>query len=122
MEGAREILEAIRHSELAAGRFRGLLHIVIGRKITRADGSVVSAGLTWRELAQLLKQVRWDRDYVRELGLDPQELPARDRQRFWYATITAAGVDSAQARADAEALIPQLTALGFQVGPPPRPG
>ncbi len=48
MDGIRELLEAARGHGLVTGHFRGLLHIVIGRKITRANGTVLSTGLTWR--------------------------------------------------------------------------
>jgi hypothetical protein len=94
MDGTRELLEAIRDNGLAAGRFRGVLHIAIGRKVTRPDGTVVSAGVTWRELARLLKQLRFDKDLVRELGADPEALAPRDRQRFWYSAIALARVDA----------------------------
>src|SRR6185312_8505293 len=87
MDSLRELLEAVRGQDLVRGRFRGLLHILVGRRITRADGSVVSSGMTWRDLAALFKRLRWDVEFVRELGLDPAALPPRDRQRLWYTAI-----------------------------------
>src|SRR5436305_102884 len=60
MDGIRELLEAARANNLVTGRFRGLLHITIGRTITKPDGSKLSSGLTWRSLATLLKTIRFD--------------------------------------------------------------
>src|SRR5579871_479306 len=79
MDSLREMLETVRARDEMRGRFRGLLHILVGRKITRADGTVISSGMTWRDAAALLKRVRWDREAVRELGLEPADLAPRDR-------------------------------------------
>jgi hypothetical protein len=122
MDRLREFLEAVRKQGAAQGHFRGLLHILIGRRITLADGTLVSGGMTWRELAALLKKHRWDREAVRELGLDPANLPPRDRQRFWYSAIAAAGVNSPAATAEADQLAAPLAALGYVVGPAPGAG
>src|SRR5262245_50267778 len=116
MDGVREFLEAVRQHQLAKGRFRGLLHLLIGRKITRTDGTLISSGLTWRQLSEALKLVRWDREQVRELGLNPDDLPPRDRQRYWYTAIASARVDSTEARAEANKIIQSLTELGYKVG------
>jgi hypothetical protein len=118
MEGIREVLEAARDRGLAVGRFRGLLHIAIGRRISK-DGKPVSAGLTWRELAPILKDLRYDRELAREFGADPDTLAPRDRERFWYSAISMAHVDSPEATAEAESLIPELKKLGYVVGPNP---
>ncbi len=117
MEGAREFLEQVRQHHLIKGYLRGLLHALIGRTISRADETVLSKGLTWRELAELLKQIRFDRELVRELGLDPDELPPRDRQRFWYSVIAAAQVDSPEAAAAADKLARKTTAIGYVIAP-----
>src|SRR5687767_15881564 len=85
MDGLREFLEAVREHGLVAGNLRGLFHVAIGRRISRPDGTVVSAGVTWRELANLLKGIRFDKDLVSEVGGNPEELSPRDRQRFWYS-------------------------------------
>lgn len=119
MDGTRELLEAVRDHGLAAGRFRGVLHIAIGRRVTRPDGTVVSAGVTWRELAALLKLARYDKELVRELGADPEVLAPRDRQRFWYSAIALGRVDAPEALAQAEQLVEPLKELGFVVGPVP---
>ena len=119
MEPLREFLNAVRHHGTARGNLLGLLHILIGRRITRADGAPVSGGMTWRELAMLFKQLRWDREVVRELNLDPADLPPRDRERFWYTAIAQAGVGSATAKAAGDRLVAPLQALGYVVGPAP---
>lgn len=120
MDGIREFLEKLRQAQLVAGEFLGLLHIVIGRRITRGDGTVVSTGITWRELANLLRNLRWDKDLVKELGLDPQALPPRDRVRYWYSAIAQAKVDSPAARESAARLAAKLVALDYHIGPPPK--
>lgn len=119
MDGLREFLGQMRDRNLAAGHFRGLLHIAIGRRITTTSGQLVSAGATWRELALLLKVLRFDKDLVIEVGADPEELAPRDRQRFWYSAIALARPDSPDATADAEKLIPLIKPLNYVVGPPP---
>ena len=119
MDRLREFLEAVQQQGAAQGHFRGLLHILIGRRVSLVDGTLVSGGMTWRELAALLKKLRWDREAVRELGLDPADLPPRDRQKFWYSAISQAGVTSAEASAAADALAKSLRALGYVVGPAP---
>ena len=119
MDSLREMLETVRAKDIARGRFRGLLHILVGRRITAADGTLVSAGMSWRDTAALLKRLRWDREAVRELGLDPAQLPPRDRERYWYTAIARAGIDSPQAVAEANQLVKSLKALGYIVGPAP---
>jgi hypothetical protein len=119
MESLRELLEAVRGSDVVQGRFRGLLHILVGRRVTREDGTVVSAGMTWRDVAALLKRLRWDREMVRELGIDPSHLAPRDRERFWYTAISRAGIDSPEAVATADQLVEPLKKMGFVVGPAP---
>ncbi len=118
MEGAREFLEAVRSHQLIKGHFRGLLHIMVGRKITREDGSPVCAGLTWRQLSELLKLMRWDREWISELGLQVDALPPRDRQRFWYSAIVGARIDGADAAAGADRLAVRVKSLGYIVSPP----
>jgi hypothetical protein len=119
MDRLRQFLRAVKDQGVAQGRFLGLLHILIGRRLALADGTVVSQGLTWRALASELRQIRWDPESARELGLDPAKLPPRDRQRFWYTAISQSGVDSDKARADADVLTPELRKLGYEVGPAP---
>lgn len=119
MDSLRELLEVVRERDLARGHLRGLLHLVVGRRISRADGTLISAGTTWRDLSALLKRLRWDRESVRELGLNPAELAPRDRERFWYTAIARAAIDSPPAVADAEHLVKALAELGYVIGPAP---
>jgi hypothetical protein len=121
MDRLREFLEAVRKHGAAQGNFRGLLHILIGRRVALPDGTVISGGMTWRALAGEFKKARWDREAVRELGLNPTDLPPRDRQRFWYTAIAQAGVHSPEAAAAGDRLVEPLRSLGFVVGPAPRP-
>lgn len=119
MDSLGELLDAVRERDIVQGRFRGLLHILVGRRITRTDGTLVSAGMTWRDVSTLLKRLRWDREAVRELGIDHATLAPRDRERFWYAAIARAGIDTAEAVASAEELVPLLRELGYEIGPAP---
>jgi hypothetical protein len=120
MDRLREFLEAVSQHGVAQGNLRGLMHVLIGRRISLADGTPVSTGMTWRQLAAVLKKQRWDREAVRELGLDPANLPPRDREKFWYAAIAQAGVGSAAASAAGDQLVAPLRALGYEVGAAPR--
>jgi hypothetical protein len=122
MDRLREFLNTVRERGLGEGNFLGLLHILIGRRVSLADGSLVSAGLTWRSAATLLKRARWNREAVREIGLNPAALPPRDRQRFWYTAVSQAGVDSAEARAAGDRLARELAKAGYQIGPAPGGG
>jgi hypothetical protein len=117
MEPLRDFLDAVRQAGFATRDFLGLLHLLIGRRIRLADGTEVSLGLTWRQAAELLKDVRWPTEDVRLLELDPAKLPARDRQRFWYVAIGRAGVHSPEAAASADRLVEPLKKLGYLVGP-----
>jgi hypothetical protein len=119
MDRLREFLEVIRTQDVARKNFRGLLHVLIGRRITLDDGTEVSAGLTWRELAALLRDIRWDREVVRELGVDPEELPPRDRHRFWYNAISHAQVASPEAREAGDRLAEAVRPLGYTVSAAP---
>jgi hypothetical protein len=119
MDVLREFLGDLKRHGYAQGNFLGLLHVLIGRQIRGADGALISSGLTWRELADLLKRTRWDREVVRELGLDPAALPPRDRQRYWYQAIAQVRLDSAQATEAGDRLAQALRSAGYLVSPAP---
>lgn len=121
MERLREFLDLVRTQGLAAGRFRGVCHVAVGRRILDQAGQLVSAGITWRELSVLLKDLRYEKELVAELGVDPDDLAPRDRQRFWYSAIALARPDSAEARAEAELVVAAVKPFGYVVGPPPAP-
>jgi len=119
MDQLADFLEEVKRQGITRGQLRGLLHILIGRRITKEDGTSVSEGLTWREAAAQLKRTRWDTEAVKELGLNPADLPVRDRERFWYASIALAGVDTAEATASGDRVARALGALGYVIGPAP---
>ncbi len=114
MDGPRPVLELVRDRNLAVGRLRGFFHLLIGRTLSR-DGTVLSTGASWRELAHWLKLLKFDRELVRELEADPDTLSPKDREKFWYAAIAMAKVDSPQARREADELAGLLVPLGFIV-------
>jgi hypothetical protein len=119
MDGVQSFLDELRRQGLVEGHFLGLIHVLIGRRITRTDGSLVSPGLTWRQLADILKSLRWAKEAVREIGLNPADLPPRDRQRFWYTAISQAKVDSAAATAAGDRLAAAVKPLGYVVSAAP---
>ena len=121
MDRLAALLELVRDRGLVAGHFRGLCHVVIGRRVTGVAGEPVSAGVTWRELSALLRDLRFDKNLVTEVGANPDDLAPRDRQRYWYSAIALARPDSVEARVQADALIAALAQLGYAVGPPPAP-
>jgi hypothetical protein len=120
MDGLREFLTNLKRHGYAEGNFLGLLNVLIGRRVQLVAGAVVSTGLTWRQLAEMLKRMRWDKEAVRELGLDPATLPPRDRQRYWYLAIGQARVDSPEAEKAGDRLAAVLRAAGYEVGPAPE--
>jgi hypothetical protein len=119
MDRVRQLLDDVKTRGLAQGNFLGLLNVLIGRRIALADGTPVSAGLTYRELAAQLKRVRWEREAAAELGVAPSSLPPRDRERYWYQAIALARVDSPPATAAGDRLAEHLRAAGYEVGPAP---
>ncbi len=120
MDALSTLLDSLKKGEQTVGHLRGFLHVFVGRTITRtSDKAVVSKGLAWRELAGLLKKLRWDPDAVKELGLEPEDLPPRDRERYWYMAILQAKVDSATAIEAGNKFAKVLDRLGYDVGPAP---
>lgn len=116
MDLLRLFMRTLQENGLLAGRFRGLLHVLIGRRITAEDGTVISTGMTWRAVAELLRGMRWDREAVRELDLDPDDLPPRDRQRYWFLAINQANVTGPQAISQADELRTLARPLGYEIG------
>ena len=121
MDRLTALLETIHARGLAHGRFRGLCHLAVGRRITTISGDLVSPGVTWRELSVLLRDLRFDKNLVTEVGADPDDLAPRDRQRFWYSAIALAHPNSPEARIEADDLALSIAELGYVVGPPPAP-
>lgn len=121
MDGTRTLLEVLLNHGLAEGRLRGVFHLAIGRRVTSDDGSVLATGVTWRELAGLLKDLKYQKEWVRAFGVDPDTVAPRDKEKFWYHAIAMAKVDSVEARAEADQLTALLRPLGWVVGPPPTP-
>lgn len=119
MDARQEFLEHVKELGLVRGHFLGLLNLLIGRRIEKAGGALISVGSTWREVAALLKKVRWDKDAVLELSLDPHDLPPRDRERFWFSLIAQSQVDSEEAVRTGDALAEELHRAGYVVGPAP---
>jgi beta-phosphoglucomutase-like phosphatase (HAD superfamily) len=116
MDGVVQLLELARQQGWQRTHLRGLWHLAIGRALHDAQGRLLSPGSTWRELANILKQLKYDRDLVLTLGLDPESLLAKDRDKFWYYAIAATKLDTPEARQQADELKAQLAPLGIIVG------
>lgn len=114
MDALSTLLDVLKDNGQTQGNFLGFLNVLIGRTITR-DKVIVCKGISWRELAGWLKKVRWNPEAVRELGLEPDDLPPRDRQRYWYAAIAHAKVDSAAAQKAGDKYAAVLAGLGYEV-------
>lgn len=119
MDALQAFLEELKGLKVADGHLLGLLHILIGRTISTMDGKVISKGMTWRELANNLKKVRWPKDAVREIGLEADDLAPRDREKMWYLAISRARVASQEARIAGDKLGELLHPHGYQIGPAP---
>lgn len=119
MDRLSQFLVDIRRNGLAAGQFRGLLNVLIGRRIEADDGTVVSKGLTWREAAALLKKHRFDKNLAQELEIDTRLLPPRQREKYWYAAIGMGQIDSPLARLQGDQIAKAAKALGYTIGPAP---
>jgi hypothetical protein len=115
MDALSMLLEPLKKDTRIQKHFLGLLHVLIGRRISTADGQVISSGLSWRDLAAKLKKLRWDPEAARELDITVEDLPPRDRQRYWYLAISRAQVDSAAALASAHEVANTLRDLGYVV-------
>jgi hypothetical protein len=114
MDALSTFFDTVKKSGQTEGNILGFLHILIARTISK-DKTTVSRGLSWRELAGWLKKVRWDPEAVRELGLDPEDLPPRDRQRYWYSAIMHAKVDGPDAMKAGDRFAKTLRELGYEV-------
>ena len=115
----RQFLGEVKQRGLGAGNFLGLLNVLIGRRIAHDDGTLVSHGLSYRELAAHLKRVALGARRRARAGRRPASLPPRDRERYWYQAIVQAHVDSPEATAAGDRLAKQLRAVGYDVGPAP---
>ncbi len=120
MDALSPLFDQLKKGGQTQGNFLGFLHVFIGRTITRkSDKTIISKGLAWREMAGWLKKVRWDPESVRELGIDPDTLPPRDRQRLWYSAITQAKVNTSAAISAGDRFAEVLGMLGFDVSAAP---
>jgi hypothetical protein len=120
MDALPLFFDFLKKKSLTKGNFLGFLHVLIGFKILLPDKSLISPGLGWREVASWLRKTRWDPEAVRELGQDPDSLPPRDRQRFWYGAIARAAVDSSAAVEAGKQFADILRANGYLVEAPAK--
>jgi hypothetical protein len=119
MDRLSQFVLDVRRNALAPGQFRGLLNVLIGRRIEATDGTLISSGQTWRSVAALLKKHRFDKKLAFELEIDVKSLPPRQRERYWYSAISLGAVDSAAARAQGDQIAIAAKALGYTIGPAP---
>ena len=88
MDELRDFLDTVTEHGLAVDRFRGLLFVLIGQRIQKADGTPVSAGMNWRPLRASLSNIAGIGRRFARLGIDPSELAPRDREKYWYPAIS----------------------------------
>lgn len=119
MDRLSQFILDIRRNVLRPGQFRGLLNVLVGRRVDAADGTLISNGQTWRTVAALLKKHRFDKKLAMELDIDVKSLPPRQRDRYWYAAIGQGAIDSAAARAQGDQIAIAAKALGYTIGPAP---
>jgi hypothetical protein len=112
--------QTLKKTGFTQGHFLGFINVLVGRRINRSDGTLISGGMGWRELANWLKKNRWDPEAVRELGQDPDALPPRDRYRFWFSAIAMAGIDSPAASEAGDRFAEVLKKHGYEVGAAPK--
>ena len=117
MDALIDLFDLIKTKHLAAGNFLGFLNVFIGRRVSGPNGALLSAGFTFRELATWLKKVRWDPEQVHELGKNPDDLPLRDRQRYWFVAICSVRVDSPAAQKAGDIFAVALMEQGYVIVP-----
>lgn len=115
MDSLPKLFDLIKKKALATGNFLGFIYVFVGRRVKLGDGTLVSKGMTWRELSTWLKKLRWDPEAVRELNLDPDSLPPRDRERFWYTAISRADIGSTRASEAGDKFAAVLRQHGYEV-------
>ena len=121
MDALSKLLDELKDGGQTQGNFLGFLHVLIGRTIKHhKDGEIVSKGMSWRDLAQCLKKIRWDPEVVREIGLEPEDLPPRDRLRFWYGAVAHAKVVSSAAVKAGDRFADVLRGMGYDVSATPE--
>ena len=115
MDALIQLFDLIQTKQLANGNLLGMLNVLIGRKITGPKGNVLSSGFAFRDLAAWLKKTRWDPNHAKEIHSGTDALPPRDRQRYWFAVICQAQVDSEEAKKAGERFAAILAKEGYMV-------
>ena len=115
MDALIQLFDLVQTKQLAHGNLLGMLNVLIGRRITSPKGSVIANGFAFRDLAAWLKKARWDPDHAKEINSGTDALPPRDRQRYWFAVICQAQVDSAEAKKAGDQFAAALAKEGYTV-------
>ena len=68
MDALQEFLDDLKRHGLDQGHLLGLFNVLIGRRVARADGTVVSNGLTWRELSEAVYRLA---EGLASIGIGP---------------------------------------------------
>jgi hypothetical protein len=114
-ESLESFLLRLRPQAFPPETFLGLLHLLISGSLADEQGNRPFPGQSWRDLASVLKKVRWDPSMVKQMGIDPTTLAPRDRERFWYQAICMAKIDSPEAKRSAQKLKGWLDKFGYRV-------
>ena len=114
MDALDKFLLALKEDSICQGRFLGLIRLLVAYKIYDKNGDPVSLGVTFRTLAEKLKKARWDTSQINVLGINPKELPQRDRYRFWYVALVRSKVNDPAAIKEADDLANKIMNIGYQ--------
>ncbi|MSR31486.1 MAG: hypothetical protein EXR99_08280 [Gemmataceae bacterium] len=120
MDQLDHFISLVKSKGICQGRFLGFLHILVAYHILDNLGKPISTGMTWREAANRLRKNRWNPDDIELLGLKGEDMPQRDRLRYWYVAIVRSGIGSEKAAAEADALARNFKRIGFDAIIPPK--
>ena len=116
MEALATLLDHIKKQGLATGNVLGFFHVLIGRHMQRGRTAKSSPPACPRaKLYELAQEGPLGHQPGHRAEYEAEELPPKDRQRFWYGAIAKAGVDSAAAAKAGDLFGRKLEALGYQV-------
>lgn len=121
MDALDNFLLALKEGSITKGRILGLIRLLVAYKIYDKNGDPVTLGVTFRTLAEKLKKARWETSEIDALGINPKELPQRDRYRFWYVALVRSKVNDPVAIKEADELANKIMNIGYQAIPPKKP-
>ncbi|GEM_PF-292212 len=120
MDSIDQLLLVIKAKSLHLGRFLGLLNLLVAYKISDESGKEISLGLTFKQLSEKLKKNRWNPEDIEALGLKSEDLPQRDRLRFWFVALVRADIGGSKAIIEADTLAKAIKKIGYNAQLPQK--